>query len=182
MKYLVRFITYIAGKAVVILIVAAIMVTAFTCAMNLSNMFVVLSDGMELRANVALGKSDGDELPKYFYQQFLEEDEVLCDSEYRKYKITSSSYSLDIDRLWAWPWQTRTTAVVKERVRLEGNLLPAYQNEEQLASSEKFPAPAWENHVYNVHMRKLNGSTWIIEGMDVVEELPEATLRPSSVE
>jgi len=177
-KYLTRFLTFIAKKAVVILVVLALVSTAFTCAMNLSNMFILVNDGMAMRANVILGKTDADELPKFFTHEYIASEPAFADSYYWKYDLYGSSYSLKIEKLWAWPWQSTVTCRVRERVILEAYLKVEHQNEQQLATTEKFPADPWHNYVYDVVLRKLSDGSWVIARITPVEELPEATPRP----
>ena len=178
MKYIVRFIIFIAKKAVVILLILGMVTTAFTCAMNLANMFILLSDGMEYRANVILGNKDEAELGKYFSHDYIDNDEMLYNSPYGRYKLNGSSYSLNVKGLWAWPWQTTCNAVVEERVILEGSLRSEYKTQEQIDQKEDIPAPYWENRKLTVTLRKQSDSSWIITRIEEVEALPAATARP----
>lgn len=178
MRYLIRFIVLIAKKAVVILLVLGLVTTAFTSAMNISNMFILLNDGMELRANVVLGNKDGSELFKYFSQDFLDHDALLENSPYTPYRMSGSSYSLKVKYLWAWPWQTTCNATVEERVIVEGYLRTEHQTPEQLASPDKIPAPYWENAQMRVTLRKQNNGSWIITRVEKLTVLPTATARP----
>lgn len=180
MKYLIRFVMLLAKNGLILVVVLGLLSTAFVSAMNLSQMFILLNDGMELRANTILGKNEGENLKKYFDEAFLAQDDLLNHSPYDPYyKIIGSSYSLKVQSLWAWPWQNETTALVQERVTLEGELRTDYQTAEQLASPEKFPAPPWENYVYEVTLQKQDNGAWIIAGMQEQEHLPQSTARPS---
>ena len=179
MKYLLRFLSYIAKKAAVLILIIGLCATAFISAMNLSNMFILVNDGMEMRANYVLGKNDGAELYKFFSSDFLYRDELINSGSYTPYKISGSSYTLSINSMWAWPWQTTATAVVEEKVILEGYMKVEYQTPEQLASPDKIPAPAWENKKYELTIRKQNDGSWIITALDTVEDLLMATPRPN---
>ena len=178
MKYLVRFIVFIAQKAVVILLVLGLLTTAFTCAMNMSNMFILLSDGMEYRANVILGNKEEAEMIKYFSQDFIDNEELLHSSPYDQYKLNGSSYSLSVKSLWAWPWQTTCNAIVEERVILEGNMKNEFKTKEQIDAKETVPAPYWENREMSVTLRKQSSGAWIITRIQTLDELPTATARP----
>jgi hypothetical protein len=180
LKYIIRLITLLARKGLALLVILGLLTTAFISAMNLSQLFILINDGMELRANTILGKNEGENLSKYFDQTFLDGDTLLQHSVNDPYyKIKGSSYSLKIQSLWAWPWQTRVTAVAQERVTLEGELKTDYQTAEQLASPEKFPAPAWENYVYDIILEKRENGSWIIREIRPVEALPASTARPA---
>jgi hypothetical protein len=177
-KYLVRLIVFIAKKAVAVLLVLGLLTTAFTSAMNLSNMFILLSDGMEYRANAILGARDKTEMVKYFSQEFIDNDEDLYKQPYENHRMSGSSYSLRIKSLWAWPWQTSCNAVVEERVILEGYLKNEHKTQEQIDNKEEIPAPLWENRELRVTLRKQSDGSWIITRMQTIEDLPAATARP----
>ena len=180
MRYIVRLITFIARKGLILLLILGFLTTAFISSMNLSQLFILVNDGMEMRANAILGNNDGENLPKYFSNHFLATDELLNHSPYNPYyRIRGSSYSLKIQSLWAWPWQTRVVAVAQERVTLEGDLKTDYQTAEQLASPEKFPAPNWDNYVYDIVLEKQHDGSWLIVSIGAQEALPATTARPS---
>ena len=57
MKYLRRGIWYVAGRLLVICLVLGLMITVFYYTMNLSNIQIVLKDGMAGRAKYVMGVS-----------------------------------------------------------------------------------------------------------------------------
>ena len=198
MKYILRGISFIAKKGVWILITIGIFVTIFTSAMNLSNMFILVSDGLEMRAATILGSNSGAELGKYFSEGFIDEDPMLYESPYAQYRISGASYTASFEWLWAWPWQTTTTAVVTERVVLEGEKRKEYytdaekkalesidadaaldQGQKQKMKKQVLAAPYWQNGRYEVSLRKLSNGSWMILRINKTEELPNATLRPN---
>ena len=68
MKYLRRLIWHIASRLLIITVVLGMMVISFYYAMNMSNMYVVLKDGMARRAQVVMMQEDVSELNKFFQQ------------------------------------------------------------------------------------------------------------------
>lgn len=66
MQYLRRLVWYIASRLLVITLVLGLMVTGFYYAMNVTNINVVLKDGMARRAQVIMMTEDSSELTKYF--------------------------------------------------------------------------------------------------------------------
>ena len=57
MKYLRRTIWYVASRLLIVSLVLGVLVTAFYYAMNLTNVYIVLKDGMARRAQVVIDTS-----------------------------------------------------------------------------------------------------------------------------
>ena len=78
MKYLRRIVWFFANRLLVLCLVLGLIVTVFYYAMNLSNIQIVLKDGMAARAKYIMGMSDSrKELEKYFQTICLENDELF---------------------------------------------------------------------------------------------------------
>ena len=77
LKYLRRFVWYLASRLLLICVVLGLMIVTFYYAMNMANIQVVLKDGMAYRAQVVMMDADPSELTKYFMPSFLEQDQVL---------------------------------------------------------------------------------------------------------
>ena len=77
MKHLRRLIWYAASRLMLITLVLGMIVVTFYYAMNATNIYIVLKDGMARRAQVVMMEEDPAELNKYFQQSFLERDSVL---------------------------------------------------------------------------------------------------------
>ena len=74
MKHLRRPIWHIASRLLIITLVLGLLVTGFYYAMNMTNIYIVLKDGMARRAQVVMMTEDMSELKKYFYDSFLSRD------------------------------------------------------------------------------------------------------------
>ena len=72
MKYLRRMIWYAASRLLIVCLVLGMAVVAFYYAMNVTNVHIVLKDGMARRAQVVMMEEDPSELSKYFQNSFLE--------------------------------------------------------------------------------------------------------------
>ena len=110
MKYLRRFVWYLASRLLLICVVLGLMVVAFYYAMNMANIYVVLKDGMAYRAQVVMMEADESELTKYFVPSFLEQDQVLLatkqgNSPYKDYNVRGIDHRLEMDWMWCWPWE-----------------------------------------------------------------------------
>ena len=82
MKYLRRIVWFFANRLLVFCLILGLIVTVFYYAMNLSNIQIVLKDGMAARAKYIMGMNDSrKDLEKYFQAVCLENDEYLQKTE-----------------------------------------------------------------------------------------------------
>ena len=77
MKYLRRFLWYIAKRLLGLTILAGVLIIAFYLAMNTANITILLKDGMAMRAEVVMKQEDPTDLTKYFDENFLQVDAAL---------------------------------------------------------------------------------------------------------
>ena len=78
MKYLRRIIWFFATRLLVLCLILGLVVTVFYYTMNLSNIQIVLKDGMANRAKYIMGmETDRKELEKYFLTACMEENDYL---------------------------------------------------------------------------------------------------------
>ena len=101
MKYLRRFVWYLASRLLLICVVLGLMVVAFYYAMNMANIYVVLKDGMAYRAQVVMMEADESELTKYFMPSFLEQDQVLLASKQGNSPIRITTSAV-LTTGWKW--------------------------------------------------------------------------------
>lgn len=179
MKYLRRMIWYIASRLILICLVLGIMVVTFYYAMNLTNIYVVLKDGMALRAQVVMMDEDASELTKYFQQSFLQQDSVLLaveqgNSPYKDYNVRGIDHRLNMEFTWVWPWDNTARVVITERIpRIDGRAKGSTAEELVAAggSSALYP-PAWQGGRYRVVLTKENGQ-WHIKSLTLLERLTD---------
>ena len=173
MLYFRRFIWYIARILLVACVVLGMLACGFYMAMNISNIYVVLSDGLEKRVDVILTRQQAEELNKYFAADFLLADPALEGaldgrSAYVDYNITGFEYDLKIEKLWAWPWDSYANCTVVERVpAISGSVIASRRSE---VSSR---IPKWVGGRYDITLAKMGGQ-WKIVGMRQVTVLMEA--------
>ena len=187
MLYFRRFVWFIAKYLILICILLGMLVCGFYMAMNVSNIYVVLNDGLQKRVDVILTRQQASELNKYFSPEFLLADPALSgaingESAYMDYNITDFDYDLTIEKAWAWPWDDFASCTVVERVpTISGNVIASRRSE---VSSR---IPKWVGGRYDITLAKQNGQ-WRIVGMkqltvlmeadDNTEELPTEILVP----
>ena len=164
MLYLRRFIWFIAKELIIICVLAGMLVCGFFMAMNVSNIYIVLNEGLEKRVDVILTRQEAEELNKYFHADFLIADQALegalnGQSVYQDYNITGFDYDLTIEKLWAWPWDTYANCTVVERVpAINGAPISSRRSE----VAEK--VPLLNGGRYDITLVKVAGQ-WKIIGM-----------------
>ena len=164
MKFVRRFMWFIASRVLLFTIVASILVCGFYMCMNSANIYIVLTDGLEERVNVILTAQGAETLNDYFHADFLNSDAALQgafggQSAFGAYSITGFDYVLTIESLWAWPWDTVATCTVTERVpSITGTVLSSRRDE---VDGE---IPKWQGGRYAITLVRSNGK-WKITGM-----------------
>ena len=102
MQYLRRLVWYIASRLLVITLVLGLMVTGFYYAMNVTNINVVLKDGMARRAQVIMMTEDSSELTKYFQESFIQRDPQVQNAIAGRIRTTTSA-------AWITGWKCRSS-------------------------------------------------------------------------
>ena len=129
MKYLRRFLWFFATRLMLLTLIAALLIVGFYMAMNTSNIYVLLTDGLSERTSVIIDGSDSAQLGDYFEQSYLQSDQLLCDAQnglsvYENYKITSYDHNVSLNWMWSWPWSDMAQAEITETVlEIEGKPL-----------------------------------------------------------
>ncbi len=177
MKVLRRTIWYVASRLLVICLVLGMMVVAFYYAMNTTNIYVVLKDGMARRAQVVMMEEDASQLTKYFLPSFLERDSALLaaqqgNSPYQDYTIRGIDHRLNMEFLWVWPWDETARVDITEKIpRIDGRIKGS-KAEEAVASRGEgavYP-PNWQSARYRAVLAKENGQ-WRIKSLTLIENL-----------
>jgi hypothetical protein len=179
MKYLRRFIWHIASRLLIVTLVLGLLVTGFYYAMNMTNIYVVLKDGMARRAQVVMMTEDMDELRKYFYDSFLNRDGavqtvVSGTTPYQAYNIVGIDHRLSMGFTWVWPWDTTARVEITERIpaidgRVKGSVAEEYIT--RYGNDALYP-PDWASARYRATLVKENGQ-WKILSIQTIERLEE---------
>ena len=179
MKYLRRLIWFIASRLLVFTLVCGLMVVTFYYAMNLTNIHVVLKDGMARRAQVIMMGEDEAELTKYFQSAFLERDQALIVlhqglSPYQDYNVRGIDHRLEMGFVWLWPWDETARVDITERIpRIDGRVKGS-KAEAAIATgggSALYP-PAWQSARYRATLVKENGR-WRIKSLTLLQNLAQ---------
>ena len=178
MKYVRRFVWYIAGKLLVICCVLGIMTTAFYYAMNAANIQIILKDGMAKRAQVVMMGESESALTNYFSSAYLTRDNLLAqarngESIYQNhYSIAGIDHRIKLGWVWCWPWDDTARATMTESIpRIDGKVKSASRDDVEAMGLTASP-PRWQSCVYDVLLSRENGR-WIIKNMTVTEVINE---------
>ena len=175
MKYLRRFVWYLSSRMIAVCAVLAMMVVGFYYAMNVSNMQVVLKDGMAKRAQTVMMGQEETELSKYFQASFLERDEALVaarsgKSPYKDYNVNGIDHRLSMAWMWCWPWEDSAKAdIVEEIPKIDGRIKSSLQQAALAAGGEeRLAPPRWQSAKYRATLVREDGA-WKIRSLQLLE-------------
>lgn len=187
MKYLRRFLWYTASRLLVVTFCTALVLLAFFMAMNMSNIYILISDGMEARASMILTRESSIDLDNYFRDEFLAGDETLSialseNSPWLDYSISDYDYELRVQWMWSWPWEDSATATISETITdITGKVVAESQSLVNDGTISATP-PAWQGGEYTVTLYRANGR-WRIAGLKqtkiYIEETPVPEITPT---
>lgn len=173
MKQLRRFVWYIAKRLFVLTLILGLLTVSFYFAMNASNIYIVLKDGMAKRAQVVMMGENEAELHKYFSESYLLRDPVLMTSKngtnpYVMYNIKGIDHRLNMEWMWCWPWEDSARATITERIpAVDGRILASYK---QTTPEANWPVPKWISGRFDVLLIKENG-TWRIKNLELINNI-----------
>ena len=177
MRKLRRFIWYLAGRLLLITVLLGLFTVTFYYAMNASNIYIVLKDGMAYRAQVVMMDADPSELTKYFMPSFLEQDQVLLavqqgNSPYKDYNVRGIDHRLEMEWMWCWPWEgTARVEFIETIPRIDGRVNGDYAEAARALYGEGYESPPkWQGGRYTATMVKENNQ-WHIRSLSLVELL-----------
>ena len=170
MKYLRRIVGFFASRLLVLRLILGLIITVFYYAMNVSNIQIVLKDGMANRAKYIMGMENSrKELEKYFLTVCLENDSAVLQSDegnspYNDYNVRGIDHRLEMGFLWVWPWENSARLTIRERIpRIDGRVKGSKADEViNREGAEALYPPAWEDAEYRVLLTRENGQ-WKIK-------------------
>lgn len=143
----------------------------FTMAMNTTNLYILATEGLQLRAECILQDGPEEELRSYFTEAFLSKDALLATTVYDDYTITSFDYRISVESVRAWPWSKSATMVVMERMASMNGSILADKKPESAPEDAEYPIPEWESGKYRLYFSNRNGR-WYIYQMTLLEAAP----------
>ena len=176
MKYLRRGVWYLASRLLVICLVFGLIITVFYYAMNLTNIQIIVKDGMAGRAKYIMGISTSkSDLAKYFQSNYLDSDPDIAavaqeKSPYANYNIRGIDHRLDMGFLWLWPWENAVRVIITERIpRIDGRV-KGLKADEVIAKQgqDAIYPPDWPEMTYRALLVRENGQ-WKIRNLTPVQ-------------
>ncbi|QTE70907.1 hypothetical protein JRC49_14115 [Clostridiales bacterium FE2011] len=170
MKYLRRIVWFFANRLLVLCLILGLIMTVFYYTMNLSNIQIVLKDGMANRAKYIMGmENNRKELDKYFQTGCLENDNAVRaadegNSPYENYNVRGIDHRLEMGFMWVWPWENSVRLTIKEKIpRIDGRVKGS-KADEVIAKegNEALYPPAWQDAEYRAYLTRENGQ-WKIK-------------------
>lgn len=149
----------------------------FMMAMDASNLYIIATEGMQLRAECVLKDGPEEELSVYFTEAYLSRDSLLSSTKYNDYTINNYDYRVSVSSITAWPWSDTATMVVTERMAsLNGTMLEE-KKPENAPEGATYPVPEWDGGRYRLHFINKDGR-WFIQQVVLLEASPsEVPLR-----
>lgn len=188
MKYVRRLLWFAATRLLMVVVIVALLTMAFYMCMNASNIYILLEDGMELRAQAILTREGADELPNFFRDEFLSADQALNiglsdQSPYMDYNITGFDHVISMEWVWSWPWENTAEAVIVERVpRIDGKVVSSKSAQVKEGTLSANP-PSWQGGRYRVKLYRAGGR-WKIASLTqtqiIIEPTPAPTAAPTA--
>lgn len=159
-----RSIWYILRIVVALTLVLIACYGIFMEAMQMSNIYIIVTEGMELRADCILNEGGSLEMIEYFTEEWVGADSALYDGKYAGFVVDSYDYRLDIETIRVLPWSRTASLVCVERI-------PSIQAEPD-NEAENIAVPEWYNARYRVLLEKIEGN-WLITELEVLAENPK---------
>jgi len=174
-----RFIWYLASRLFLILAVLSLCVVTFYYAMNASNIYIVLKDGMAKRAQVIMMDESADDLTKFFQGNYLQRDEnlqlaIAGKSPYTYYTVRGIDHRLKMTWMWCWPWDSVAKVTFVETIpRIDGRVNSKNADEAKALYGEDYQSPPrWQGGRYTATLVKENNQ-WHIRAIALVELVNE---------
>ncbi|MDD3400002.1 MAG: hypothetical protein PHT58_00005 [Eubacteriales bacterium] len=159
-----RSITYLVKTLVAIVLVAMLCLLSFIMCMRLSNAYILVNEGMSLRAECILLDGEILDLTTYFTEDCILNDSALSVTTYQGYTISDYDYRLDISNIAVWPWNSTITLDVIEECRS----IAGTPNVDTASPS----IPSWTPMKYEITLSQID-SRWYISSLRVLEIDPD---------
>jgi len=145
-----RSMMYVVRTLLLIIMAAILCIGAFLTAERYSNLYILTSEGMALRAECVFADGARNDLEEYFTLTFLDSDPAMSDATYANYTISDYNYDLTIEKISVLPWSMSATVTATERVSLKGTINADQLSEDQNAAD--FPLPEWTPKRYKIKL------------------------------
>jgi len=174
-KRLRRFVWYLAARLLLITVLLGLLIVTFYYAMNATNIYIIVKDGMAKRAQTIMMREDPKELNKYFQGGYLQRDENLLlaidgKSPYVYYSVRGIDHRLEMTWMWCWPWENTARVEFSETIpRIDGRVNAKNVDAAKALYGEGYEnPPKWQGARYVANLVKENNQ-WHIRSIAVRE-------------
>lgn len=161
-----RSILFFIRTVILLLLIVFLCVIAFITASRLSNSYILINEGMTLRASSMFQGEDDPDLAVYFTEECISNDAALRSQSklpFSNYTIYDYEYDLIIDSMHVYPWQAETYADVIEQI----SAIKA----SNLSENSLDGTPAWTPIKYRLYLKQID-ARWYIDSIDLIEVNP----------
>ncbi|NLB61386.1 MAG: hypothetical protein GX802_03005 [Clostridiales bacterium] len=156
---------FVLRTVIILIVIVLIALFSFLAAMHAANIYVVVTEGVTLRAACILGDGDINQMYEYFSTEYMDNDNELYDNVYKHYDITNYDYRLTVNSVNIWPWNTTATMTVTERIpSITGTANP---------DAPQSAVPEWTSAQYVVTCIKSQNRWYITDIITVKVDPPE---------
>ena len=163
-----RSIFYFMRAILIVLAVSTLCVIAFISAARISNAYILVNEGMPLRADCILKGAAPNEMAAYFTSDCINNDapqREIGAAPYQGATVTSYEYSLSISNIHLLPWHADPYLTVVEQIRaIRGSLSSEAGTDGTI--------PEWTPRKYRLHLERID-SRWYIGSVELVELNPK---------
>ena len=169
MRYLRRLVWYIASRLFIALILLGILTVTFYYAMNATNIYVIVKDGMARRAQVVMMDEPLSSLDAYFTSTWIERDQLIQSAvsgtdPYQNVSVTGFDHRISLHSVWCWPWDDVARATFVESIEgIDGRLQASKRGMASEMGLGNTP-PAWNRIRYKAVLTREN-EQWIIRSL-----------------
>lgn len=165
-----RSIWYVFRTVLIISLILGAAYAVFTEGMYATNIYVIVTEGMALRADTVLKNGSVSDLKQYFTEEFLEQDELVNSGRYLDYLVDTYDYRYSIKGISVLPWAKSGSMRFVERI-------PVIVGS-SVSDDVTQPLPAWTPMYYRVKLVKVDGR-WLISELSVIESDPPEEAMPT---
>lgn len=163
---------YVLRTLLIITAIVGLCLVVFIEGLQVSNLYILVTEGLEKRAEVILSNDESDELRMFFTEQCLKNDDKLDRDIYKDFTVASYDYRIEIKELFVLPWGVRAHMTVDARLAA----INASANVEEGMPAPQLPK--WEAGRYQVVFLR-EGSRWYINSMTLLQKDPAPEVKPT---
>lgn len=161
-----RSIMFFIRTILLVLLVVLLCVAAFLTTARLSNSYILVNEGMPLRAASMLHGVEDPDLAYYFTSDCIVEDAALraqSISTFQNFSVSDYEYDLIIDKMHVFPWQASTYVDVTEQIKSI--------KASALLESGASDVPEWTPIRYRLYLQQID-ARWYIHTIELLEVNP----------